>query len=332
MSQLTAPEFLASAVLATLRTQFEQASREEAALEPRYLQRASSCAPPAPAPTVGGDLFRAEVLNIRGAAEAELRGVIARRGQHPGRARGGPAPGRRAQPAGDEYSRLSRERENHAKIYGIVLERATEGNLMRDLQVNNMSVLDYALLPVSPIKPRVFAEPAASAPPSGWCSGSSRPCSRPSADRTVRSRQDVEEVLGAPTCLGFLPITDRGMRATRSTSTATRRPRRAHRQPRPGGALAPLVDGRRDGPRHSHQPALHVARHAPSDADGVERVAPRGQDLHRGEPRDRPSRTRASGCCWSTATCGARASTRCFGLRPPVGSPACSSARPPSTR
>lgn len=211
MSSLTAPEFLASAVLATLRTQFEQASREEAALEPRYLPRAVELRTARARTTSVVNLFRAEVSNIRGAAEAELRGVIRAEGNIRGELAGGQRLAVELNQHEMEYSRLSRERDNHAKIYGIVLERSTEGNLMRDLQVNNISVLDHALLPVSPIKPRVFVSLLVGAA-LGLVLGVFAALLAAFADRTVRSRQDVEEVLGVPS-LGFLPkITDRTVR------------------------------------------------------------------------------------------------------------------------
>jgi uncharacterized protein involved in exopolysaccharide biosynthesis len=155
MSQLTAPEFLGSPVLSGLRTQFETAGREEAALEPRYLPRALELRTARARTNNVVAMFRAEVRNIAGSAEAELRGVT----RAEGNVRSELALAQRQAVELNQqemlYSRLSRERENHAKLYGIVLERATEGNLMRDLQVNNISVLDYALQPGAPIKPRV---------------------------------------------------------------------------------------------------------------------------------------------------------------------------------
>ncbi len=212
MSQLTTPEFLGSGVLSGLRTQFESAGRDEAALEPRYLPRALELRTARARTNNVVAMFRAEVRNIAGSAEAEHRAVARAEGSI--RAELAIAQRQAVELNQQEmlYSRLSRERENHAKLYGIVLERATEGNLMRDLQVNNISVLDYALQPGAPIKPRVAMNLGVGAA-GGLVLGVLAALLAIQADRTVRSRQDIEEILRT-TCLGYLPqVTGRGMRS-----------------------------------------------------------------------------------------------------------------------
>ncbi|MCA9532647.1 MAG: polysaccharide biosynthesis tyrosine autokinase [Myxococcales bacterium] len=52
-----------------------------------------------------------------------------------------------------EYQRLNRERENKAEIYQLVLQRTTETDLTRMLQVTHAHVLDRALPPTAPISP-----------------------------------------------------------------------------------------------------------------------------------------------------------------------------------
>lgn len=204
MAQLTAPEFLSSGVLSSLRTQFEVARREEASLEPRYLPRAVELRTARARTNSVVSLFRAEVENIRGAAEAELRELT--RTESNIRSELSSAQQQAIQLNQQEmlYSRLSRERDNHAKIYGIVLERTTEGNLMRDLQTNNMRVLEYALVPFVPIKPRVAISLGLGALV-GLVIGILAALAAVQADRTVRSREDVEILLQAP-CLGYLPL------------------------------------------------------------------------------------------------------------------------------
>ncbi len=211
MSQLTAPEYLTSTVLTSMRTQFEIALREESTSEIRYLQQSLELRGARARTNSVVSLFRAEVANIRGATEAELRGV--QRSEGSVRAELLVAQRQAVELNQQEmmYSRLARERENHSKIYGIVLERTTEGNLMRDLQVNNMSVLEYALLPAVPIKPRVPLSLAIGGI-AGVILGLLGATLAVLADRTVRSRADVEEGLRTPV-LGFLPlVSGRGMR------------------------------------------------------------------------------------------------------------------------
>ncbi len=211
MSQLSAPEFLTSTVLSSLRTQFEIALREESTVEIRYLQQSLELRGARARTNAVVSLFRAEVANIRGAAEAELRGL--QRSENSVRAELSSAQHVAVELNQQEmeYSGLTRARDNHAKIYGIVLERTTEGNLMRDLQVNNMSVLESALLPTAPIKPRVPLTLALGGF-AGVVLGVLGAMVAVLADRTVRSRADVEEGLRTPV-LGSLPmVSSRGMR------------------------------------------------------------------------------------------------------------------------
>lgn len=53
-----------------------------------------------------------------------------------------------------EYNRLNREKVNNEKLYGILLERTSETDLARMLRVNNVRVVDRALVPGAPVRPR----------------------------------------------------------------------------------------------------------------------------------------------------------------------------------
>jgi succinoglycan biosynthesis transport protein ExoP len=54
-----------------------------------------------------------------------------------------------------EYKRLARSRENTERLHSIVLERAKESELGSQMRFNNVSVVEAALLPKDPVKPRV---------------------------------------------------------------------------------------------------------------------------------------------------------------------------------
>lgn len=54
-----------------------------------------------------------------------------------------------------EYKRLSRAKENTERLHSIVLERAKQSELGSQMRFNNVSVVDPALLPSGPIRPRV---------------------------------------------------------------------------------------------------------------------------------------------------------------------------------
>ncbi len=54
-----------------------------------------------------------------------------------------------------DYNRLVRRANSNSKMYELVLERTKETDLARYLNVNNLRVLDYAIVPRRPVKPRV---------------------------------------------------------------------------------------------------------------------------------------------------------------------------------
>ncbi len=52
------------------------------------------------------------------------------------------------------YSKLKRDVETNKKLYDIVLQRTKQADLSAMLKANNIRVIDHALVPSSPIKPR----------------------------------------------------------------------------------------------------------------------------------------------------------------------------------
>ena len=54
-----------------------------------------------------------------------------------------------------EYRKLSREQKNTENLYGILLERTTETDLTRLLQVSHVKPVERALTPVAPISPNL---------------------------------------------------------------------------------------------------------------------------------------------------------------------------------
>jgi len=53
------------------------------------------------------------------------------------------------------HRRLQRERDNTSKLYGALLERTTQTDLARALQIAYARIIDRALVPESPVTPRV---------------------------------------------------------------------------------------------------------------------------------------------------------------------------------
>ena len=103
------------------------------------------------------------------------------------------------------YNALAREAANNMKVYEMLLGRSGEADLSRLLRVNNVDVLDAALLPESPIKPRVSLN-LAIALVIGLLLGVGLAVLIEFTDRTIKTQDDVD-ALGVP-FLGIVPSID----------------------------------------------------------------------------------------------------------------------------
>src|SRR5262249_19189614 len=129
-----------------------------------------------------------------------------------------------------EYNRLRRSKENTEKLYQLVLERTKESDLTRMLRVNNIRVIDHALRPGGPVRPRTLLN-IMSGIIAGLILGIAAGLTRGLLDRTVKTPDDIERELGM-TCLGLLPEIGSGGTYYRGR----RRPKRA-----PASGSAELV-------------------------------------------------------------------------------------------
>jgi polysaccharide biosynthesis transport protein len=102
-----------------------------------------------------------------------------------------------------DYRRLERSKTNTEKLYSIVLERSKESNLTQIMRFNNISVVDEATLPASPIKPRLPLNLAAGVL-GGLLLGLGGALLRAAVDRTIKDPAELEQQLGA-SFLGLLP-------------------------------------------------------------------------------------------------------------------------------
>ena len=103
------------------------------------------------------------------------------------------------------YNSLARDLNNNEKIYEFLLGRIKEADLSRLLKVNNVDILDSALLPEFPIKPRVHLN-LALAFVFGLILGIGLAILLELADRTVKTQDDLE-ALGI-SFLGIVPAMD----------------------------------------------------------------------------------------------------------------------------
>jgi capsular exopolysaccharide synthesis family protein len=102
-----------------------------------------------------------------------------------------------------EFHRLDRTREQNEKIYGMLLERMKEADLARMMRVNNIRLVDEALEPTRPVRPRTAINVSMGAV-LGLLLGAAFCWLRIKLDSSVKTPDDVEERLGV-TFLGLLP-------------------------------------------------------------------------------------------------------------------------------
>lgn len=104
-----------------------------------------------------------------------------------------------------KYNQLDREKKNNEKVYDLLLGRSKEADLSRLLRVNNVHILDPALLPQIPIKPKLNLNLIISIA-FGFVFGFGLALLVEYVDRTIKTQDDVE-ALGVA-FLGIVPSID----------------------------------------------------------------------------------------------------------------------------
>jgi capsular exopolysaccharide synthesis family protein len=102
-----------------------------------------------------------------------------------------------------EYNKLKREADAMSKQYILVTNRNKETELASKVKVNNLHVLDYARLPVSPISPKLVRV-AVLAFVLSLIVGVLLAFALDALDRTIKTQEDVEGKLAVP-FLGVMP-------------------------------------------------------------------------------------------------------------------------------
>lgn len=102
-----------------------------------------------------------------------------------------------------EYDALKRDADTRKTIYGNVLTRRSETELLSRLQANNMRVVDAAIIPAGPVKPRVLLTLLFGVF-GGLMAGIGLAFFVNYLDDSIKSQDDVETALGLP-FLGYVP-------------------------------------------------------------------------------------------------------------------------------
>jgi capsular exopolysaccharide synthesis family protein len=119
-----------------------------------------------------------------------------------------------------EYRRIDRAREQNEKLYAMLLERMKEADLARMMRVNNIHLVDDALEPVRPIRPRTLLNVLIGLL-LGVVTGVAFSWLRERLDSSLKTPDDLEDKLGL-TFLGLLPQLE-GSDAPRYGSRRARR-------------------------------------------------------------------------------------------------------------
>ena len=124
------------------------------------------------------------------------------------------------------FGRLERDRENNERIYQLLLGRSKEADLSKLLRVNNVHVLDAALLPERPIEPRLHINLAIGVIV-GLFIGLFLALVMELMDRTIKNQEDIEN-LEIP-FLGIVPsIEASGTYSMHNGPPATTAPKGRH--------------------------------------------------------------------------------------------------------
>jgi succinoglycan biosynthesis transport protein ExoP len=206
---LPASELLSSAFLSSVRTQYEEAVKEQQSLLAEgkgdnhpLVKRATERVTETRAALLG------EVRNIQGAVERDLASVAR---EESGEAALFDATRQRAVDLNMkeiEYHRLDRARDENEKLYGMLLSRMKESDLARMMRVNNIRVVDHASDPRAPIRPQTSVNVAIGLF-LGLVLGVVLAWAREQLDTTLKTPDELESALGI-TFLGLLPEVNDG--------------------------------------------------------------------------------------------------------------------------
>ena len=203
-SRLPVTELLQSPLLQLFRQRYIEAVRERESLvaSGHGEQHPDVLAADAAAVNLKSALL-AEVKNVQGAMDRDLGAIQRQEGGLSGLFERAKHQALDLNLLEIEYNRLRRTRDNTERLYRLVLERTKESDLTRMMRVNNVRVVDAALVPRTPVRPKVPLNLAVGTIV-GLLLGVLSAMGRALLDRTVKTPDDAERELGLA-CLGLIP-------------------------------------------------------------------------------------------------------------------------------
>jgi succinoglycan biosynthesis transport protein ExoP len=103
-----------------------------------------------------------------------------------------------------EYKPLQRAAEQEQKMYGVIASRQKEIDITGPMKTNNVRVLERAMVPTSPVRPKPVQNLLLGLL-MGLGTGIGLAFAIEALDNTLKTQQDVEQLLGTPV-LGLVPI------------------------------------------------------------------------------------------------------------------------------
>lgn len=134
-----------------------------------------------------------------------------------------------------DFNHLKREQDNNQRLYDIVLQRLKEAELLGHQATNNVSVLDRARLPGTPVKPNRKAV-VMLAVILGLLGGIALSLFFEYLDNTMKTQDDIEKFLGL-SFLGIVPsIREQGQEQLSVAEKGRNRDLLSHRRPKSSAA------------------------------------------------------------------------------------------------
>lgn len=202
--EVAASELLANGYLQSLRAQYQQAVKDRGTLLASGKLENHPLVKEADERV--GEVRRvllAEVRNIQGAVERDLAIFIRQESAEAALLQTSRRQAVDLNMKEIEYHRLDRSRDQNEKLFSMLLSRTKEADMARMMKVNNISIVDRSAVPKGPIRPRPLVNIGIGLL-SGLLLGFALSWAREEMDRSLKTPEDVENILGV-TFLGLLP-------------------------------------------------------------------------------------------------------------------------------